>query len=81
MIVSDVCAAREQIADGVEGLWFRSGDFKSLAAALERLKDDALVARLSSAAYDSYWRDPPTLARHVEETLSVYRAMLARQKG
>jgi glycosyltransferase involved in cell wall biosynthesis len=81
VIVSDVCAAREQIADGVEGLWFRSGDFKSLAAALERLKDDALVARLSSAAYDSYWRDPPTLARHVEETLSVYRAMLARQKG
>ena len=45
-----------------EGLWFRSGDFKSLAAALERLKDDALVARLSSArlrptgAIRRHWR-------------------------
>jgi glycosyltransferase involved in cell wall biosynthesis len=80
VIVSDVCAAREQIADGVEGLWFRSGDADALAGALKRLKDDALVARLSQAAYDSYWREPPTLSRHVEQTLAVYRAMLARRR-
>ena len=36
VIVSDICAAREQIADGAEGLWFRSGDAASLAGALER---------------------------------------------
>ncbi|MGA8169433.1 MAG: glycosyltransferase family 4 protein [Methylocystis sp.] len=81
VIVSDVCAAREQIADGEEGLWFKSGDADSLAGALERLKDDALVARLSRAAYESYWREPPTLARHVEQTLAVYREMLARRRG
>ncbi len=78
VIVADVCAAREQIEDGVSGLWFKSGDAASLAGALERLKDDALVARLSKGAYDSYWRAPPTLARHVAETLGVYRDMLTR---
>ena len=80
VIVSDICAAREQIADGAEGLWFRSGDAASLASALERLKDDALVARLSRAAYESYWREPPTLSRHVEQTLAVYDEALARRR-
>ncbi len=80
VLVSDVCAAREQIADGAQGLWFKSGDADALAGALERLKDDALVARLSQAAYDSYWRDPPTLSRHVEQTLAVYRGVLARRR-
>jgi glycosyltransferase involved in cell wall biosynthesis len=81
VIVSDICAAREQIADGAEGLWFTSGDAASLASALERVKDDALVARLSRAAYESCWREPPTLARHVEQTLAVYDEVLARRRG
>jgi hypothetical protein len=37
-----------------------------------------LVARLSRGAYESYWRDPPTLARHVERLTALYRDMLAR---
>jgi glycosyltransferase involved in cell wall biosynthesis len=78
VIVADVCAAREQIEDGVSGLWFKSGDAASLAAALERMKDDGLVARLSKGAYESYWRAPPTLSRHITETQAVYRDMLAR---
>ncbi|HXY57403.1 MAG TPA: glycosyltransferase family 4 protein [Methylocystis sp.] len=76
VVVSDACAARDEIADGEEGLWFTSGDEESLAQALARLKDDALAQRLGAAAYRSYWRAPPTLARHVEETLAVYDAML-----
>lgn len=78
VIVSDVCAARAYIEDGASGLWFKSGDAASLARALTRLADDSLAARLSKGAYESYWRDPPTLARHVAETLKVYRDMLAR---
>ena len=74
-------ATSEQIADGAEGLWFTSGDAASLASALERVKDDALVARLSRAAYESYWREPPTLNRHVEQTLAVYDEVLARRRG
>jgi glycosyltransferase involved in cell wall biosynthesis len=82
VIVSDACAARDQIADGAEGLWFTGGDAESLAGALERLKDDALALRLGAAAYRSYWRSPPTLQRHVEETLQVYDdALLNRARG
>ena len=34
VIVSDVCAGRETIDDGVSGLWFKSGNVEALAAAL-----------------------------------------------
>ncbi|QGM48103.1 glycosyltransferase [Methylocystis heyeri] len=79
VIVSDICAARDEIADGSEGLWFASGDAASLSQALRRMADDAQVARLAQGAYESYWRNPPTLSRHVAETLVVYEAALARK--
>lgn len=76
VIVSDVCAGRESIADGETGLWFRSNDADDLARALAALKDDATVRRMSAAAYADYWRDPPTLGRHVERLLAVYGRMV-----
>lgn len=79
VLVSDACAARDDISDGAEGLWFKSGDAEALTGALERLKDDALALRLGAAAYRSYWRSPPTLRRHVDETLQVYDAALMRK--
>ncbi len=78
VVVSDGCAGREEIEDGVSGLWFKSGDAVSLGAALTRLRDDRLVAALSQGAYESFWSNPPTLARHVEAIVGVYRQMLAR---
>jgi len=81
VLVSDICAAREQIADGESGLLFKGGDAESLAGALRRAADDALIARLSPAAYDAYWRDPPTLQRHIAETLQVYERALARRNA
>jgi glycosyltransferase involved in cell wall biosynthesis len=80
VIVSDICAGREEIEDGVSGLWFRSGDVDALANALERLKDDDFVARLSKAAYESFWRDPLTLDRHVTRLMAVYDGMLDRRR-
>jgi glycosyltransferase involved in cell wall biosynthesis len=81
VIVSDICAGREEIEHGVSGLWFKSGDADALATALERLKDDALTARLSQGAYESFWRDPPTLARHVERIMAVYHSMLESRRA
>lgn len=78
VIVSDGCAAREAIADGVSGLWFKAGDAAALAAALRRIGDDALVAKLSRAAYDDYWRDPPTLEAHVAGLDVLYQQALRR---
>ena len=76
VIVSDICAGREEIVHGESGLWFKSGDVESLAAALERLKDDSLARRLSEGAYRSYWRKPPTLDAHIDGLLSIYESML-----
>ena len=50
----------------------------ALAQALELLKDDGLVARLSKEAHDLFWRDPPTLDRHVQQISAIYREMLDR---
>jgi glycosyltransferase involved in cell wall biosynthesis len=81
VVVSDICAAREQVEDGASGLLFKGNDAVSLAQALTRAKDDALIARLSHAAYERYWRNPPTLERHVAETLNVYEGALARRRA
>lgn len=78
-IVADGCAAREAVEDGATGLWFRSGDVDSLASAIRELNNDAVIAAMSQRAYDSYWAAPATLERHVDETLAVYEAMLARR--
>lgn len=77
VVVSDVCAGREEIVDGETGVWFRSGDAGDLARALRAMQDDERVRSMSNAAYAAYWRDPPTLARHVERLEIAYRAMLA----
>ena len=76
VIVSDACAGREEVADGVTGLWFRSADADDLARALAALGDDAVVAAMSRNAYEAYWAAPPTLERHVERILRTYRVML-----
>jgi glycosyltransferase involved in cell wall biosynthesis len=79
VIVSDLCAGREPVADGVNGLWFKSADAESLASAIRELRNDAVVASMSASAYDGYWAAPPTLAQHVTQTLAVYDKMLQRR--
>ncbi|MEA2842074.1 MAG: hypothetical protein QOF41_3404 [Methylobacteriaceae bacterium] len=78
VIVSNGCAGREEIEDGVSGLWFKGGDAGDLARALDQIRDDGLIRRLSAGAYESFWSDPPTLARHIGRITAVYEAMLAR---
>ena len=78
VIVADRCAARDEIEHEASGLWFSAGDAGARQAAMARLDDPVLAARLSRGAYESYWRDPPTLARHVERLTALYRDMLAR---
>ena len=79
VIVSDGCAGREEVDDGVTGLWFASGDPDSLAKALLRTQDDALVRKMSQASYDRFWADPPNLARHVGQLERVYAGILGRR--
>ncbi|WP_237481678.1 glycosyltransferase family 4 protein [Lichenibacterium dinghuense] len=75
VIVSDGCAGRDCIADGVDGLWFRRNDADNLAQAIRRF-GEADVDALSRAAYDSYWAAPATLERHVAAIVALYRGLL-----
>ena len=80
VIVSDGCAGREAIEDGVSGLWFRRNDVDNLAEALRRFAA-ADVAALSRAAYDDYWAAPATLDRHVDAIVGLYRGLLPESAG
>jgi glycosyltransferase involved in cell wall biosynthesis len=80
VIVSDICAGREEIENDVSGLWFKSGNVDALTHALKLMQDDDRAARLSAGAYYDFWRDPPTLARHVERLIAVYENMLQNAK-
>ncbi len=77
VIVSDGCAGREDVEDGITGLWFKGGDPDDLARVLGLAKDDAAIARMSAASHAAYWADPPTLDRHIARLTSVYRTILA----
>ena len=77
-IVSDGCAARDYVRDGVTGLQFRHGSAEALGDRLKQLAADApLAGRLGRAAYDWYWSDPWTADRHVDDLLAHYRTLLA----
>lgn len=78
-IVPDRCAAAEMVTDQINGLHFTSGSESSLIRALKALHDDKLTDNLGDAAYQQFWTDPPTLARHVEALDSHYRVLLGEQ--
>lgn len=80
VIVSDGCAGREAIEDGVSGLWFRRNDVDNLAQALQRFAG-ADVAAMSRAAYDDYWAAPATLDRHVDAIVALYSGLLPAGTG
>ena len=82
VIVSDVCAGREAVNDGMNGLWFKSADPDSLADALTKLSDDSVAREMSRAAYDLYWAAPLTLDQHLDALIALYqRALVDRAKG
>jgi glycosyltransferase involved in cell wall biosynthesis len=69
--------AAGRIRDGIDGLLFEAAEPAGLVAALRALQDGALAERLGRSAYEAYWANPPTLARHVEALLQGYRRALA----
>ena len=76
-VVSDLNAAREAVADGVSGLWFRNGDVDDLAEKLAALhRNPELAERLGSAAYDKFWSEPWDTSTHLQRLEDVYRAAL-----
>ena len=75
-IVSDNCAAREAVVDGVTGFWFKGGSVDDLAEKLRLLLDDSRASAIGQRAYTHYWKNPTTLDRHVDGLEVVYQRML-----
>jgi len=77
-LVSDNCAAKENILDGETGLLFRSGDVEDLASKLLLLSSDKALSRnLGIKAYSQYWTCPCTLDRHASELIKCYEDILS----
>lgn len=79
VIVSDVCAGREAITDGRNGLWFKSADATDLARALTQFAADDVAATMTANAHDDYWAEPLSLNRHLDSIEAVYAQMLGRE--
>lgn len=78
VIVSDACAGREAVIDGVTGRWFASQNVDALAGALRELADDPTAMAMSAEAYSRYWAAPLTLDRHLDRLEQVYGDVLSR---
>ncbi len=78
-IVSGISAASERVTDGVEGWHFPAGDVDALARLLRQAMDNTAVQRAGQAAYNRFWRDPPTRERHCQGLLKIYREVLLAQ--
>ncbi|WP_232726004.1 glycosyltransferase family 4 protein [Polynucleobacter brandtiae] len=76
-IVSDGCAARELIVDGVTGLLFKSGDLVDLIDKIKMLDENPSFAdELGGNAYVKYWGSPSSLEKHVASLLFCYENII-----
>ena len=77
-IVSDGCAAREAIQDGVTGFLFKCGDVNDLSKKLAFLNANPdASSRMGRTAYDRYWAAPCDLDTHVNQLITCYRKILS----
>jgi glycosyltransferase involved in cell wall biosynthesis len=75
-IVSDRCAGRDDVVNGVTGLWFRGGDVDDLVRKMRSMEDDDVVQKMGQAAHRHYWAKPATLDGHVAELMKIYEGIL-----
>lgn len=80
-IVSDKCAGRELIEPGVTGLLFESGSVESLIGAMKTLQNNETVAAMGVAAYEKFWRDPPTMNAHINGLVTIYRRVISGESA
>ncbi len=71
-IIGNRSAATSWLTDGANGLTFENGSVESLANALEKTKDDQLVANLGANSYERYWQNPCSPENYLRDLLEVY---------
>ena len=70
-------AGAENVEPGVTGFHFDLASDESLDRALVGLREPETVRRLSEAAYEGFWTDPPTLEAHVRGLGAIYESVLS----
>lgn len=74
-IASSRSGAAEKVAHGETGFVVEP-QLDALVPALRSLADNAAARRLGRAAYDRYWRAPPTPKAHAARLIELYETML-----
>lgn len=81
VIVSDACAGREDVEDGVNGAWFKSNDTESLHDKLKMFMDNELVKRMSRSAYRIFWKKNYTYETYINHLEKIYTNILQESYG
>jgi glycosyltransferase involved in cell wall biosynthesis len=71
-IVSDACAAKEFVQDGITGFHFRAGNVVDLRRAMKAVSNPEVATRLGRNAYDSYWNQASTPESHAKALQAIY---------
>ncbi len=80
-IVSNACAASENIIDGETGLLFESGDIESLMQKIKLLsKKPHLAKKMGQNAYERYWESPDNMQKHLKSLMNCYKQVLQDYK-
>ena len=77
VIASDCTATKYEIIEGETGFAFKNQNVDDLADKMHLLLNDETADRMSRAAYDHFWSDPPTPEAHTARLLEIYEEMLA----
>ena len=76
VIVSSETAAAELVEHGETGLVFRKNDVEDLVLKIRQLEENPeLRSKMGRQAFERYWSQPPTLEKHVDRLLEIYRAV------
>ena len=79
-IVPSDCAAREWVADGKTGLWFRGGDTNDFIDKVIYLRDNPDVAlAMGQEAHRRYSKSPITKNTYTQTVESVYSSILQKR--
>jgi len=77
VIASDCTSTKYEIIEGKTGFAFKNQNVNDLAEKMKLLLDDDTADRMSRAAYDHFWADPPTPESHTQRLVEIYEEMLA----
>lgn len=76
-IVSDVCAAKEMIVHGVNGLIYKSRDKAELKDCLSKMMDDMTVKNMGRRAYEIVEQQAVSDEVYLDELLTFYDSILS----